>query len=202
MGRLSLMDKGRLIVDAFDRILKFDATTWAALFMSYPHHEAHQGKRFYRNYSVPSLGALTSPDDTISLTWVTPDTAVWEHFTFYGTGTGGWRLRLIEAPTGGAASPTGKFSLLNHQRNSPNVSTALAIDGTAGQVSYDATLATGGVTLWDDYIPGGSKVSGTIGSDRDEIILKQNTKYQLSLFGTDTDPATVHIDWYEHTNKV
>lgn len=40
-----------------------------------------------------------------------------------------------------------------------------------------------------------------IGSGRDEIVLKQNTKYQLSLYGTDADPATLMMDWYEHTDK-
>jgi hypothetical protein len=144
---------------------------------------------------------MTSPDDLISLTWTTPDTLKWEHFSFWAEGTGGWRVRLIEAPTGGAASQTGQVAMLNRNRNSDNVSTAIALDSTAGEVSYDATLATGGETLWNHYIPGSNKTVGLIGSGRDEIVLKQNTKYQLSMFGTDTDVATMFIDWYEHTNK-
>jgi len=199
----SIKGAARYLVDSLGRIARIDPTTWVLAMIDYAHYETHGGSRFFRNYSVASLGAMTTPTDMITLTWTTPDTAKWEHFTFYAIGTGGWRTRLIEAPTGGGASPTGKFAMLNHQRNSPKVSTCIALDGTAGSISYDATLVTGGTTLWDEYMPGGSKISGiAVGSDRDEIVLKQNTKYQLSLFGTDTDPATLHLDWYEHTNRV
>ena len=72
----------------------------------------------------------------------------------------------------------------------------------AGKLSYDASLALGGTTLIDEYIPGGAgpfSSAAQIGG-RDEIILKQNTNYQVSVFGTDTDPGTLHLAWYEHTN--
>ncbi len=181
--------------------LRMDASTNSAQTVSYPHHETHAGSRYYLTYSVESLGAMTTPADMITLTWTTPDTTKWEHFTFWAKGTGGWRLRLIEAPSGGAESQTEQLVMLNKNRNSDNVATCIALDSTAGEVSYDATLATGGTSLWDEYIVGGSKTSGNVGEDRDEIVMKQNTKYQLSLYGTDTDPATLHVDWYEHTDK-
>lgn len=183
------------------RTLRMDQQTHVLSVIDYPHHEIHSGSRFFVNYSVASLGALETPDDTMTLTWTTPDSAKWAHFTFYAIGTGGWRVRFIEAPSGGAASPTGQLDCLNHNRNSLKESTLLALPATANQVNYDATLATGGVTLWDQYIPGGNKVSGDAGSDRDEIILKQDTQYQLSMFGADADPGTLHIDFYEHTDK-
>ena len=57
--------------------------------------------------------------------------------------------------------------------------------------------------LWDDYIEGSTTGASGDGAsaNRDEIILKQNTKYQVSIFGTDTEAASIYIDWYEHTNK-
>jgi hypothetical protein len=169
--------------------------------IDYVHHEAHDGKRFYVTYSVASLGAMETPADMITLTWTTPNTTEWEHFTFWAAGSSGARVRLIEAPTGGAEDQTEQLAVLNHNRNSDNASSAIALDSTAGEVSYDATLATGGITLWDEYISGGKQVGDTVGSDRDEIVLKQNTKYQLSIYDTGNNVGTLHIDWYEHTNR-
>jgi len=169
--------------------------------VDYSHHEIHEGDAYDIIYSVASLGAMTSPDDTITLTFKTSNTTEWIHFTFAVFGTSGWLVKLVEAPTGGAASPTGALPIYNKNRNSSNTSTVS--DGTtSGQVSYDATLATGGITLWNQYLEGssGPKSAGASANARNEIVLKQNTTYQLSLYGTATDPATLIMDWYEHTN--
>ena len=68
-------------------------------------------------------------------------------------------------------------------------------------MSYDATKLTGGLSLFSEYIPGGNKSAGSVGADRDEFILEAAQTYQLSCFGGDTDPCSLHIDWYEHTNR-
>ena len=179
-----------------------DNSTYARTIIDYVHHEIHGGSGFYVMYSVASLGAMTTPDDMITLDWTTPNTAKWGHFVFSVSGSADWRVRLIEAPSGGAASPTGQLAILNHNRNSAVASTFT--DGSvAAQVNYDSTLATGGIALWDQYLEGsgGPQAGGSGSAKRNEIVLKQNTKYQLSLFGTDTNPATMLIDWYEHTDK-
>ena len=181
-----------------------DGASSALGVIDYSHHEVHEGSAFYVMYSVLSLGAMTTPDDTITLTLVTPNTTKWSHFTFSVNGSAGWRVRLIEAPTGGAASATGTIDILNHNRNYQITKPSTVGNGTTtGVVSYDATLATGGVTLWDQYLEGsgGPQAGGTGTGKRNEIILKSNTTYQLSLYGTDTNPATMYIDWYENTNK-
>lgn len=160
------------------------------------HRKGHDGKRFYVMYSVASLGAMTTPDDMITIDFTTGTSDL--HFAFSAIGTAGWRVRLIEAPTGGAASPAGQLTILNHNRGSSTASTVT--DGsTAGQVNYDSTLATGGVTLWDEYLGGASGpfAVGTLGGARNELELLPSTKYQLSLYGTDTNPGTLVIDWYE-----
>lgn len=178
-----------------------DRATQALISVLQPHHETHEGRHYYVIYSVASLGAMAAPDDMITLTFTTPNTTRWSHFTFLANGTGGWRLRLIEDPTGGAESQTEQLPVWNRNRNSSNVSDIIALDSTPGEVSYDATLATGGNSLWDEIIAGGAKWAGLVGNGRDEIVLKQNTKYQLSLYGADADPATLYMDWYEHTDK-
>lgn len=191
------------IVDASLNPVEIDASTRALTVVSYLHHEKHEGSDFFLLYSVPSLGAMTTPDDMITLTFKTPDTTKWGHFTFRVEGTPGWRVRLVESPTGGAETPTGSFDILNSDRNSIVESTFLDLVAAAGKISYDATLATGGIILWDEYIPGssGPLAVGQKGGHDEEIILKQNTTYQLSLFGTATESATMKIGWYELTNK-
>ena len=189
-----------IIIDRDGDLIKFDNMTGALTGIDYAHHEIHGGSMFYVMYSVASLGAMGTPDDMITLNFKTPNTLKHAHFTFKVEGTAGWRVRLIEAYSGGATSPTGQLAILNHNRNSDKTST-LTDGSTANQVDYDAILATGGVTLWDEYLggSGGPHAGGSGTSARNEIILKQNTEYQISLYGTDTDPATIMIDWYEHT---
>lgn len=191
------------LLAAISEALNIDGNTNALRVISHPHHEIHGGSAYFVVYSVPSLGVMATPDDMITLTWTTPNTAKWGHFQFACKGTSGWRVRLIEAPTGGAENQTGQLPIYNNERNSGNTSGFIALDSTSGEVSYDATLATGGNTLIDQYIEGStgffSSSSGDAAS-REEIILKQNTKYQVSLYGTDGDPATIKMAWYEHTN--
>lgn len=184
------------------RSLSFiDLATTASTGIDYAHHEIHGGSMFYVMYSVVDLGAMLTPNDTITLDFTTPNTTKWAHFTFSVAGSADWRVRLIEAPTGGAGTPTGQIAILNHDRNSTKTSTL--IGSAAGNVNYDSTLATGGTTLWDQYLEGsgGPQAGGSSTGARDERILKQNTKYQLSLYGTDANPATLYMDWYEHTSR-
>ena len=204
-GILSISDEiGGIAITDGEQYARIDGNTGALIGITYPHHEAHGGSAYYRLYSVASLGAMTTPNDMITLDWTTPNTTKWSHMDFRVKGVAGWRVRLIEAPTGGAEDPTGQLTVFNRDRNSSNTSTVT--DGsTAGQINYDSTLATGGTTLWDEYMEGNTtnlpSTTNAKTGERDEIILKQNTKYQLSLFGTDNFPATLYLSWYEHTNK-
>jgi len=178
-----------------------DEKSNSLLTVDYPHHEIHEGDSYYVIYSVPSLGAMTNPNDTITLTFKTPNTAKWIHMTFSVFGSPNWLIKFVESPTGGAISPTGTLPIYNKNRNSLNAS-GLSDGTTPGLVSYDATLATGGNLLWNHYLEGsgGPQAGGSGYNTRNEIVLKQNTVYQISLFGTDTNPGAIILDWYEHTN--
>ena len=180
-----------------------DKASQAQAVIDYVHHKIHDGEHFFVLYSVADLGAMATPDDMITLTFTTPDTTKWGHFVFEAHGDAGWRVRMIEAPTGGAETQTEQLAILNSNRNSAVESALIALDSTANEVSYDATLATGGITLIDEYIEGASQgiftSSGRVGA-RDEIVLKQNTKYQISLFGVDNNPGCLKMSWYEDTN--
>jgi hypothetical protein len=186
------------------RKVKIDNSTDALMTMSHGHHEVHEGAHFYLTYSAASVGALAAPDDMMTLSWKTPNTTKQIHFVYTALCSSGAQLRMIEGKTGGGASPTGTTPVFNSDRNSANTSGILDVSGaTAGVMSYDATLFTGGTTLIDEYVGsvgiGGRVNAGTSRADQ-EIILKQNTFYQLSLYETDTVPGTLMCSWYEHTN--
>lgn len=178
-----------------------DPTTNAPFGIDYAHYKAHIGDAYYVTYGVPSLGAMTTPDDMITISFTTANTTKWMHFTFEARGTSGWRIRLIRTSTGGGATPTGNLSIFNNNENSSNTSGAIALDTTVNKMSYDATLLTGGVSLIDDYLEGGKYQSSSPSGPRDEIILKQNTLYQVSLYGVDLDPGTLKLKWYEHSSN-
>jgi hypothetical protein len=182
---------------------KTDEKTDAATIIEYSEQAINDGNAFFVMYSVADLGAMTTPNDTITLSFATPDTKKWAHFDFFAKGTAGWRVRLIEAPSGGVATPTGQLNILNNDRNSSTASTILESTGsTAAEVDYDATLATGGTTLWDEYlgVAGGPQFGGAGAIVRRKFVLKQDTVYQLSLYGTDANPATLYMGWNEHIN--
>jgi hypothetical protein len=117
----------------------------------------------------------------------------------------GARLTLYEGKTGGGATPTGTLQTYNSNRNSTSLSTITDVAGAnVTKVSYDATVFTGGTTLFDIYMGADGVGQTSVGgghSSGQEYILKQNTAYQIALVETDTVPATITLSWYEHTDK-
>jgi hypothetical protein len=58
--------------------------------------------------------------------------------------------------------------------------------------------------LIDEYLPGSGSgpISSPVGASREnEIILKKDEFYQLSIFEAGTVPGSIKISWYEHTPK-
>ena len=180
-----------------------DRSTNARNCISYEHHEVHAGSHFEVSYSVASIGALTTPDDAITLSWKTPDSLKEMHIIFSAICEGGARVRFIEGKTGGGATPTGVLAAYNSNRRSDTTSLVRDVAGAnVGNMSYDATIFTGGTTILDEYLAGvgpgvNDEASGSRGTQ--EWILERNTLYQLSIFDTGTVPATLKVTWYEHT---
>lgn len=182
-----------------------DKATNALMTVDYSHHEIHAGSHFFVEYSVADIGAMTTPDDMITLSWKTPNTLVGLHMLFSASCEGGSRVRLIKGKTGGGASPTGTLQTYNNNGFSAAVSKITDVAGlNAGKVSYDATLFTGGESLIDEFLTGTGFGNFTAGSDtsRDnELILAPNTEYQLSILEAGNVPATLRLSWYEHIAK-
>lgn len=189
------------------RDVSLDLSTRTLQFIDYDHHEIHAGSHYTVTYGVADIGAATTPNDAITLTFTTPDTTKWAHMVVLFNAVGGALCRIREGGSGGG-SATGTITCKNNNRNSSNTSGILDIQGTptAGQMSYDAGLDTGGILLVDEYISGAStnqnKSGGSAeGGGRNEWILKQNTRYQISIFSTATVAASIVLHWYEHTDK-
>jgi len=186
--------------------VRMDASTNTLQAIDYAHHEIHSGSHYTAMHSVANIGAATSPDDAITLTFTTPNTTKWPHMVVSFSGVGGALCRVREGGSGGG-SPTGAVTCFNNNRNSANTSGLLDIDSpTAGQISYDAGLDTGGLLIVNEYISGAATNQNRAGSSaesggRYEWELKQNTRYQISLFVAAAVAASIVLHWYEHTDK-
>jgi hypothetical protein len=170
-----------------NRRLRMDDYSDALIVQGEGHHHLHEGEHFMLYYSVADLGAMTTPNDTITLSFKTPAASSGLfHTRFTASGPSGARVRFISGKTGGGTSPTGTLTPFNNNQALGTASTILAVDGTtANKVSYDATVFTGGTTLIDEYLTGAARAAGSEMDRGDtEIILAASTFYQLSIFGT------------------
>ena len=184
-----------------------DSSTWAQNVIDYSHHEIHAGSHYSVTYGVADIGAATTPNDAITLTFKTASNAKWPHMIILFNAVGGALCRIREGGSGGG-SATGTITCKNNNRNSDNTSGLIDIEGspTAGQMSYDAGLDTGGTLIVDEYISGATTNQnkgggGAASGARFEWILKQNTRYQISIVSTATVASSIILHWYEHTNK-
>ena len=186
--------------------MKPDKITGAETTIDYAHHEVHGGSHYNISYSVASVGGLTTPDDTMTLSWKTPAGEKLLHVVISAICSSGARFRFIEGKGTGGATPTGVITAHNSHRGSTKTSIITDVAGAnVGNVSYDATLftGTGSDVLVDEYIGadglGNSFVSGSSRSEQ-EWVLAPSTEYQLSIFETDAVPGTIQMAWYEHTS--
>lgn len=181
-----------------------DKITGAKNVIDYAHHEVHSGGHFNLSYSVADLGAATTPNDAMTLSWKTPAGEKLLHMIFSAICSAGALFKFVEGKTGGGATPTGVITAKNSHRGSSKTSIITDVAGAnAGKISYDATLFTGGTELVSEYIGadgiGNSFVSGSSRSEQ-EWVLAPNTFYQLSLFLASAVPGTIQMAWYEHTS--
>ncbi len=193
--------KAATYTDVILNLMADDATN-AMMVTEFEHHQIHEGRHFTAMHSVADIGAATTPNDAITLTFVTPDTTRWAHMILLFNAVG---IALCRFREGGAtgASPTGTVACFNNNRNSDIVSGLVDLSATPEVISYDAGLDTGGLLLVDEYISGATTNQNRAGGGaesggRFEWMLKQNTRYQASIFSTATVGASIVLHWYEH----
>ncbi len=175
--------------------LRLDTATEALKCIDFADHKRNEGDEYTVTYLVADLGAATTPNDVMSLAFSTPDTTKWLHMNISLVSVAGTRFRLIEGSTGGGGAGTGDLTVYNSNRNSTNTSGIISHAGTpaAGKVTYDSNLFTGGTSIIDVYL-------GTNELHTYKLILKQNTKYQTSLYNTANDVGSISLTWSEHTD--
>ena len=186
------------------RTAALDGVTDAIQTVSYAHHEIHAGSTFHVQVYDGSVAAAGS----VRISFKTPAGTKRAHMIFSFASEGSSHLIIAEGATwttntGTVVAPTnqlraaapGASILLEDKTDTPN--------WTANGVLTDATAVGAGTSLRDIYVFGSNKVGGG-GSHRQEIILMPDQTYTISLTN---DEATakdliLHLDWYEHTDKV
>ena len=154
------------------------------------HHEVHESG----NYLVSDVQNLS----TTTMKWMvtTPDTLKWSHMVFDIECTGEVRVTILEG-----ADRTGTNLLTTINRNRNNGIAA----GTLIHRLVSAGTTDGATTIFDLRSGATGQGSKTItpggGRGENEFMLKQNTKYVVSVTTFADVYATVHFDWYEHTNR-
>jgi hypothetical protein len=159
------------------------------------------GYVFELTYSVASIGALTTPDDLMTLSFTTPAATAGRGKILLSTtaaGTAGALFTIIEGKTGAGASPTGVLPIYNRNRNSSITSLITDVAGAnVGNVSYDATAFTGGTTIYSEYLAGNAGPQGAGGQMVSEWILSAATLYQVSLYNNAANAGTIKLEFIE-----
>jgi len=154
----------------------------------YEHHEIHSGSHF--NYCDYALNQAVSVE--IEFVLVTPNSDKWTHFTFEVTASEGATIELYEGSSGitGGASITPR----NNNRNSSKAST-VTITKDPTSITSDGIKAAG-------FIAGGTRTSGLVGRDK-ENILKANETYLVRITSlANSNDISWCAEWYEHTDKI
>lgn len=174
-----------------------DKTTHVLNGIDYAHHEIHAGNNYRANITKD-----IATSGTMLVCFTTPNTTKWLHWLKYFTVTTGVRIQIIENIT----SFTGGTPVTINNSNRNSVKTSGVVDLT---LDPTPTVGTSTTTLLDHYHglagtnPQASRQEG-VSEEREELVLKQNTKYYLLITNQDTtrtNRVNLTLSWYEHTNK-
>jgi hypothetical protein len=174
------------------RPLNMDTTTRELVTLLREHHMVHEGN-LYRISDVQNV-------NTTTLKWMltTPNTTKWMHMTFPFECTGEMTMLITE---GADRTGTNLLTAVNRNRNSGNTATLVVhraySDGSTDGATTILTSRVGATGIAPSKT---LAVSGTRAES--EWILKQNTKYIVSVTTYADVYVTARFDWYEHTNLV
>ena len=177
----------RIFYDGNDGV---DASTNSLQTISYAHHEVHSGSSFVCT-DVQNL-----EEATVQWMITTTDTTKWAHIVFDIDCTGEFLVTITE---GADRTGTNLLTCVNRNRNSSTMPTMVMHRAVSGGTTDGAT------TMWTHRAgatnSGGQ--SGSPGGSRgiEEFILKQNTKYIITIETFADVYVTFDVDFYEHTSK-
>jgi len=175
--------------------IKSDGATQDMQMIEHEHAEIHSGD----HYEITSVKDLAI-NNVLDIRITTPNTTKWIHLVFDIEVESETNLFLHESAIislAGTAVPS-----YNNNRNSVN-SAALVFDSITNTTLANANLdtdITGATELKSGTIGSGKKSLGS-SERRKELILKQNTIYNLRLVATAAGYINYDFEWYEHTDK-
>ena len=165
-----------------------DSTTNSIKCIDYAHAELHTGT----HYMVRDFVSLAK-NGSKNFLFVSPDTLKWDHTTIgFEAISSKVTVHLYEEPT--VTTIGTPLNKRNRNRNYSNGSTLLI---------YEDTVVSANGTQLAAYVIGSGKNAGGGARDNEEIILRQNTQYLVTIQEANVVATEVNytFDWYEHTNK-
>lgn len=150
------------------------------------HHEIHEGDHYFCSETT----IIANAEDKIYLI-VTPDNEKFAHMVFFTTVSGEATIDLLEGVTVEANGT--ELDVINNNRNS---------DKEAGlKIYHTPTNPSGG----NDLLNGGARIGlgrniGGLSRSANEVILKRNTKYLLTIsneIAGGSNITTQLFNWYE-----
>lgn len=179
-----------------ESVIVIDEKTHALKTIGYEHHEIHDGN----HYLFQEGFVLNAATKTYLLT--VPNSTKWPHVTFTVMGSQDTSATLIEGTT---LSSTNAASIINRDRNTGTpVQAGMIISKNPSGVPVpvnDASIMFS-TRFGIAANAGGRGGAGVDFSLRNELILRQNTKYlfHVTAASANENNITVSFDWYEHTN--
>ena len=186
------------------RTAALDGMTDAQQIVDYAHHEIHAGSSFHVQLYNATLAAAAA----LRISFKTPAGTKRAHMIFSFASSGGSHLTIAEGATwttntGTVVAPT------NQKRVAAPTASMLLEDKTAtpaytaNGVLTGTTETAAGTTLRNVYVFGSNKVGGN-GEHDSEIILMPDQTYTISLTNDESTAQALilHLDWYEHTDKI
>jgi len=167
-----------------------DASTNAAIFVNYEHHEIHSGSHYFvRNFTTLANGGSINFCLNVSTGAKQP------HILFSLESTGETTIEIYEDPMFVNDGIT--VNTFNNDRNSAN---------TAGMlIQQDCTISdAGNMIATESFGIADNPNKALVGMARsdDEIILKNESYYIISIdSNSNANIVSWVINWYEHTPK-
>lgn len=171
---------------------KIDDTSGARITVTDAEHHVHEGETF----SVDDIVALNTTTQKWLLT--TPDTTRFAHIEFEIVSNGEMEIIITEGADRTGSTP---LTVINHRRvGTPTASTTIVHRGIV--VPSPDTGTDGAITISSLRVGATGQGSKTVEGGRgvEEFILKQDTKYVISVETFANIHVTLHLDWYEHTD--
>lgn len=173
-------------VDADIQTKLIDNVSNSVVMIDFAHYEIHEGN----SYTGGIFDEDVDADEWLNFTIVTPETTdLWVHMTLEVDVKAEARVTVYEGFTNTSVGT--RIYALNRNRNSANTHDTLLYSGQDG---------VGDLLIYNNFIGSGKKIGGS-GREINEVILKEDTAYIVSIQSEEiNNKITLRTNFYEHMN--